>query len=117
VVIAPPGNVVQITWLTFDLEASTDCQYDYVEIFDNSTTHGGKIGRFCGTALPPASTTTENIMTLTFKTDVSSAKLGFSALITFIEGSKGKQKYPWHPCVASTIRLVLLSILLDRKYL
>jgi CUB domain len=52
------------------------------------------MGKYCGTALPPASTTTENVMTLTFSTDVSSAKLGFSALVTFIEGSKGRLKGP-----------------------
>ena len=42
-----PGMVIRLTFNTFNLERSENCQYDYVEIFDNSTSTetGGPLGR------------------------------------------------------------------------
>ena len=43
-----PGMVIRLTFNTFNLERSANCQYDYVEIFDNSTSTdtGGALGRW-----------------------------------------------------------------------
>ena len=43
-----PGMVIRLTFNTFNLERSANCQYDYVEIFDNSTSTetGGPLGRW-----------------------------------------------------------------------
>ena len=40
--------VIRLTFNTFNLERSANCQYDYVEIFDNSTSTetGGPLGRW-----------------------------------------------------------------------
>ena len=40
--------VIRLTFNTFNLERSANCQYDYVEIFDNSTSTetGGRLGRW-----------------------------------------------------------------------
>jgi len=34
---APPGYVIQLTWLSFDLEDHTHCVHDYVNIYENYT--------------------------------------------------------------------------------
>lgn len=41
VIEAPPGYVIQLAWQMFVLESHENCQFDYVEIFDNSTTASG----------------------------------------------------------------------------
>lgn len=34
--IAPIGYGIQLSWQSFSLEESTDCSYDYVEIYDRA---------------------------------------------------------------------------------
>lgn len=34
---APPGYVIQLTWLSFNLESHIDCVHDYVNIYENYT--------------------------------------------------------------------------------
>lgn len=38
VIIAPRDNFIYIDWKSFQLEESTDCNYDYVEIYDHLVT-------------------------------------------------------------------------------
>ena len=47
VLAAPPGFVVQLTFVSFVLEKSRECTFDYVAVFDNSTTPGtgGVLGK------------------------------------------------------------------------
>lgn len=48
VLVAPPGFVVQLTFVTMVLEKSRECNFDYVAVYDNSTTPGtgGLLGRW-----------------------------------------------------------------------
>lgn len=46
------------------------------------------MGRFCGTNAPKTVTTVDNIATILFKTDSSTAKDGFAISLAFIEGIK-----------------------------
>lgn len=43
----PPGYVIRITWQSFSLEDHHNCEFDYMEIFDNSSVpgQGGRMGR------------------------------------------------------------------------
>ena len=46
--ISPIGaSQVTIDFLMFDLETSTNCIYDYVEIFDGNSTAAPSLGQFC----------------------------------------------------------------------
>ncbi|XP_060536860.1 cubilin [Cylas formicarius] len=86
VIIAPPGKVIQLTWMMFSLEQSFDCTYDYVQIFDNATEGlGGLMGKYCGHTLPPVMLSTSNIMTITFISDTTISSEGFLASYTFIK--------------------------------
>ena len=38
---------VTLDFLTFDLENSTNCIYDYVEIFDGNSINSPSLGQFC----------------------------------------------------------------------
>ena len=48
VTISPIGaSQVTVDFLLFDLENSTNCIYDYVEIFDGNTINSPSLGQFC----------------------------------------------------------------------
>lgn len=40
IIIAPRDNFIYIDWKTFQLEESSDCNYDYVELYDHLVTEG-----------------------------------------------------------------------------
>ncbi|KAG5881774.1 hypothetical protein JTB14_021144 [Gonioctena quinquepunctata] len=86
VIIAPPQNVIQLTWMTFNVEESYECTYDNVQVFDNNTElgMGGTMGKFCGFKLPPILLSSSNIMTILFTTDITISMDGFLASYTFI---------------------------------
>ncbi|KAG7527098.1 cubilin [Solea senegalensis] len=85
---ALPGNLVRLSFDSFNLEYHDNCNYDYVEVYDNGTVQTGtKIGRYCGRSVPPSITSTDNLLTLLFVTDSSLAKEGFSASYVSIDAS------------------------------
>lgn len=59
-----------------------------MKIFNNGSGKGEAVGPFCGTAAPKVITTVDNIATILFQSDASSAKDGFTISLVFIEGSK-----------------------------
>ncbi|XP_076174105.1 cubilin isoform X2 [Ptiloglossa arizonensis] len=86
---APPGHVIQLMWLTFDLESQFHCRHDYVKVYENYTITGSHpLGTFCGTKKPPTMMTQGNVMTVEFNTDFTIARDGFVASYLFIDASK-----------------------------
>ena len=56
VINRPAGFVVQLTFHSFNLQQSRDCEADYVEIKQNEKNdefNAKVIGRFCGSSIPP----------------------------------------------------------------
>lgn len=75
-----PGNLIRLSFDSFNLEYHVDCNFDYVEVYDNGTVEtGNKIGRFCGRSVPPSITSTDSELTLLFVSDSSLSTEGFSA--------------------------------------
>uniref|UniRef100_A0A665V841 Cubilin n=1 Tax=Echeneis naucrates TaxID=173247 RepID=A0A665V841_ECHNA len=75
-----PGNLIQLTFESFNLEYHSNCALDYLEVYDNGTVETGTmIGRYCGRSVPPSITSTDNQLTLLFVSDSSLTKEGFSA--------------------------------------
>lgn len=68
--------------------SDTNCKYDFVKIFNNGSGRGDAVGPFCGTNAPKVITTIDNIATVYFQTDSSTAKDGFTISLAFIDGSK-----------------------------
>lgn len=91
--MAPPGKIIQLTWMTFNLEQSYDCLYDNLQIFDNNTDIGlgGLLGKYCGYTLPPVMLSSSNMMTLDFNSDNTIHGDGFLVSYTFINENNGIQ--------------------------
>ncbi|KAF0028409.1 hypothetical protein F2P81_019496 [Scophthalmus maximus] len=62
-----------------DIEPHSSCLWDYVAIHDGPTTSSPLLARVCGTSLPPSITSTQNIITVRFRSDSSRSHRGFSA--------------------------------------
>uniref|UniRef100_A0A4W6DZJ2 CUB domain-containing protein n=1 Tax=Lates calcarifer TaxID=8187 RepID=A0A4W6DZJ2_LATCA len=100
-----PGNLIRLSFESFNLEYHLNCNYDYVEVYDNGTVQTGtKIGRYCGRSVPPSITSTDNLMTLLFVSDASLATEGFSASYISINATTGTQE---------TGQTILWQILVD----
>lgn len=84
-VFAPPGYVIQMNFINFELELDSACKYDFVTVFNNGSGNGDAVGPFCGSNAPKIITTTDNIATVLFQTDTSTAKDGFTISLSFID--------------------------------
>uniref|UniRef100_A0A182Y0Z6 Cubilin n=1 Tax=Anopheles stephensi TaxID=30069 RepID=A0A182Y0Z6_ANOST len=74
----PIGSRVEIRFSKFHLEQSEGCKFDYLEIFDGSSTEDASLGKFCGDRMPPTFTSTGHALLLKFHTDWSAPNPGFS---------------------------------------
>uniref|UniRef100_A0A182M8Q1 Cubilin n=1 Tax=Anopheles culicifacies TaxID=139723 RepID=A0A182M8Q1_9DIPT len=74
----PVGSRVEINFNKFHLEQSEACKFDYLEIFDGSSTEDPSLGKFCGDRMPQGFTSTGNSLMLKFHTDWSAPNPGFS---------------------------------------
>ncbi|KAM4718445.1 cubilin [Anableps anableps] len=82
-----PGNLIRLTFDSFNLEYNDNCNYNYLEVYDGTGTTGNKTGRYCGRSIPPSITSSDNQMTLLFVTDSSLSGEGFSASYVSINAS------------------------------
>lgn len=92
IISAPPGNVVQITWLNFEIKKSSLCSDNYVAIFENNTetSHSSLIGKFCGQVTPPAVLSTTNLVTIIFHgSEVNYNMSGFLGYYNILDESTG----------------------------
>jgi len=80
----PQATSVTLNFTAFDLEdASTDGTiYDAVEVYDGTTTSATLLGRFTGSNLPPAITSSGGSILVRFISDLEVTKQGFSAYYT-----------------------------------
>ncbi|XP_072174323.1 cubilin-like [Diadema setosum] len=79
-IVVDPGLVIRLSFDAFALEDHSNCNYDYVEVYDNGTTPNVTfLGRYCGSTPPHALTSTTNRMSVVFSTDGSIALDGFTA--------------------------------------
>ncbi|KAH3692443.1 hypothetical protein DPMN_194284 [Dreissena polymorpha] len=79
-IIVTPGLVIRLTFHTFSMEDHVNCRYDAVTVYDNSTAvNSSRIGRYCGSNIPPVITSTNNELTVLFESDSSVSHEGFAA--------------------------------------
>ncbi len=60
---------LKLNFTSFDVEAHSSCRYDYLAIYDGSTTNATLIGKYCGTSLPGEITSTGAYLTIVFHSD------------------------------------------------
>lgn len=75
----PEGNVVTLSFRLFDLEADSQCRYDYLDVYNGQSNLVQKMGRFCGTFRPGALISTTNTMMLQMVSDDETEGRGFVA--------------------------------------
>jgi cubilin len=86
----PQATTVTLNFTEFDIEAaSSDGQtiYDAVEVYDGTTTSAALLGRFTGSNLPPAVTSTGGSLLVRFYSDLEEVKQGWSASYTSTQSS------------------------------
>ncbi len=64
--------------MSFD-DFSTQNNYDYVEVFDGSSSRNQSIGKFFGSSKPENLISSSNSLTVYFRTDGDTVQKGFSA--------------------------------------
>ncbi|KAM7368290.1 hypothetical protein PAMP_014525 [Pampus punctatissimus] len=85
---APTGFIIQLSFLDFELEEAQGCIYDWVEVYTGST----KV-KFCGlTAKWLSLNSTGNVMELSFTSDFSVQKKGFSVSFRHVAVALRNQK-------------------------
>ena len=81
ITIAPPNAAtVTIDFKQFDVEAGTNgaCNFDYLEIFDGTSTSSPSLGLFCNSNGSPGTiTSSRGAITIKFKSDPGLTKGGF----------------------------------------
>ena len=68
------GGNIELTFEDFDLEEDKHCSYDYVVV-----SHGSYSEKFCGHSTPSVITSSGTSIMVTFHTDNSVTRQGFSA--------------------------------------
>ncbi|XP_006859879.1 PREDICTED: procollagen C-endopeptidase enhancer 1 [Chrysochloris asiatica] len=79
-IIAPPDQVIALTFGKFDLEPDTYCRYDSVSVFNGAVSDDAKrVGKFCGDTVPGPISSEGNELLVQFVSDLSVTADGFSA--------------------------------------
>lgn len=77
--ISPSGaSSVSLTFSSFDTEDG----YDFVRVYDGNSTNDPLLGEYCGSAIPPALTSSGGQMLVCFTSDYDITAAGFSASYT-----------------------------------
>jgi len=77
------GAQIEFIFSQFDVEAQTDCNYDYLNIYNGENTSAPLIGQYCGTNSPGTVTSSNSAGAITFEwhSDVSVTGTGWTASI------------------------------------
>ncbi|NXG01683.1 CUBN protein, partial [Sakesphorus luctuosus] len=86
-ILSSPGNRLQLSFIAFQVEFSSNCTKDYLEIREGSET-GTLAGRFCGNSLPADYTSTiGHVLWVKFFSDSSGTDVGFRATFSHLYGN------------------------------
>ncbi|XP_052856054.1 cubilin homolog [Drosophila gunungcola] len=83
--------VLNVTFHSFDLEDSTECRFDWLQINDGKSKEDRLIGRYCGAQFPNSGNivSSGNQLSLRFHSDNATAKEGFDLTWNSIEPQCG----------------------------
>ncbi|XP_070539828.1 plasminogen-like [Ptychodera flava] len=77
-----PLKVVELNFNLFDVEGAPNCVYDSVKVYDGIDDTAPLLENLCGHNLPLPIVSTGTVMYVTFRTDFSVQRAGFSAYYT-----------------------------------
>ena len=80
---AEPNGKMEIVFTMFNVEDESNCDYDWLKIYDGPTTASSLIGKYCGTNSPGtvAATNADGALTFEFHSDGSVTEPGWEATI------------------------------------
>ncbi|XP_075684851.1 cubilin [Rhinoderma darwinii] len=78
-IVVPINKQINLTFSSFFLESSGSCRYDFVKIFDGSSTNSDLQGTFCGSEFPTQFVSSSNVLTVWFYSDSTVELAGFNA--------------------------------------
>ncbi|KAH3857059.1 hypothetical protein DPMN_099656 [Dreissena polymorpha] len=95
IINAPEGYQINVNFTDFALEDDSNCDYDYLELFNGRSASSSSIGKFCGTVPPRGFTSQSNNARIVFFTDSDDSARGFNLSYTFsLKGSIYMGCYP-----------------------
>ncbi|XP_040184091.1 high choriolytic enzyme 1-like [Rana temporaria] len=83
-IVAPSGHRVQLNFISFTLESSRNCVYDYLSISDSSRSGTSVSDKYCGAKNMPPLVSSGNWMGLQFHSDKSVQSTGFQATYSWV---------------------------------
>ncbi|XP_076233982.1 tolloid-like protein 1 tolkin [Calliopsis andreniformis] len=90
---APPGKNVHLTFLMFQLESESECNYDFVEIYSGLDTSGPLYGRYCGHSNATDFISINEALLVRFRTDDTVSNKGFVALFVAVDRQDSGESY------------------------
>ncbi|XP_045483402.1 neuropilin and tolloid-like protein 1 isoform X1 [Harmonia axyridis] len=101
VLTAPAGHLVTLDFRDwFDIEDSTDCKNDYLEVRDGPFGFNKQLEnrRFCGNEFPPMMTSSDRHLWIHFHSDENIECKGFKAVFDFVKRPPSLQTPEVKPC-------------------
>uniref|UniRef100_A0A671NKB8 CUB domain-containing protein n=1 Tax=Sinocyclocheilus anshuiensis TaxID=1608454 RepID=A0A671NKB8_9TELE len=113
-ITSSPGNRLQLSFIMFQLQQSSDCSNDYLEVREGHST-GTLDGRFCGDSLPSNYTSIMgHILWIQFVSDSSVSGAGFRAVFSHCSQSNGLLfSFSCGPCCKYQLRLNIFTLFLN----
>ena len=106
------GTKLNANFTEFDVEPSTNCNYDKLYIYNGNTTAAPLIGKYCGTNSPGLveSTATDGSLTFKFQSDYSDIFAGWKAVMSCAGGPLAMMAnaFPSIVCLGSTSHLSVI---------
>lgn len=82
---------IRITFIDFDVEPNSHCNFDNVQIFDGPASSSDRIGgKLCGSRTPDTIESTGNSLHIKFQTDYRKVRTGFKVQV---DEGKNMSKY------------------------
>ncbi|XP_037693302.1 cubilin [Choloepus didactylus] len=82
VLLAPRGHTISLFFHSFGLEASSECDHDFLEVRDGRDSSAPSLGRLCGARLPDPVFSLGSSLRLRFRSDGQLPARGYDAVWT-----------------------------------
>ncbi|KAJ8039372.1 Cubilin [Holothuria leucospilota] len=82
-IVAPPGQIVRLSFASFDVEDHYSCDFDSLMIYDVISSASSLLAKLCGSSLPGDLQSSSTALFIVFSTDGFVRLAGFNATISF----------------------------------
>lgn len=105
ILTAPHNHTISLFFHSFDIEDSSECRHDFLEVRNGSESSSPLLGKYCGTLLPDPIFSQNNELFLHFETDSTTSSHGYEIIWTSspsgcggtLEGDSGSFTSPGYP--------------------